>query len=941
MLFNYDLGSIGSVLTLDTTVAPALGGQTNVLVVSGTGAVALPSGTTAQQPGTPAAGMLRWNSSNTYLEYYDGSAWQHLQSAAQAGGTVTSVAASGSTGLTVGGSPITSSGTLTFTLSTGLQNFSTLAAAAGTGLMVQTGVNTFSDVTIAGTASNIVVTNGSGVAGNPTINLATAGTPVTGQFVSITTDAYGRVTATAAATAANITTALGYTPVNKAGDTMSGGLNMGGNSITNLAAPVAGTDAANKNYVDSSIQGLSWKEAVAAATTADLGTVVYANGSSGVGATLTNGGTQAAFTVDGYTASVGDRILVKNETNQTYNGIYTVTTVGSGSTNWVLTRSLDSNTGAEIFGEAVYVDGGTAQKNTGWTQTTSGTITVGTSNIVYSQFSGTGAYTAGAGLTLTGNSFAITAPVSIALGGTGTTSTPSNGQLLIGNGSGYTLATITGTASQIGVTNAAGSITLTNLGVLSNIAGSGISVSGATGNVTIGNTGTLSITGTANQVLVNGTSGSAVTGAATLTLPQSIATTSSVTFGNVTDSALTANSFMYPGASGLLSSTAAATNGQLLIGSTGAAPVAATLTAGSAISVTNAAGSITIANTGVTSAVAGTGITVSGATGAVTIGNSGVLSFSAGTTGLTPSAATTGAVTLGGTLGVANGGTGLTTTPANGALDIGNGSGFTRTTLTAGTGISVTNGSGSITIANTGVTSAAMTVPSFLSVSGSPITTTGTFAVTLATQTANTVFAGPTTGSAAAPTFRALVLKDLSTALQLYTENPSSPVAPSATGTNAVALGSAAVSSQYGGVVQASGEFSTAGDAQHGTYVLRNTTTNATATALYLDGSSTEYILPANSVVTFEVQVACINTGVTGAGGGFRIQGVAYRGATVGTSTLIGQTSLTVIGRTPNGLTASVSVNATTGALEIFGSGIASTNYHWVATLQTTEVSAT
>ena len=938
MLFNYDLGSIGSVLTLDTTVAPALGGQTGVLAVVGTGAIALPAGTTAQQPGTPAAGMFRWNSTLSKLEYYDGSAWDQLLNSA---GVVTSVAATGSTGLTVGGSPITSSGTLTFTLSTGLQNFSGFAAQATTGIMVQAAPNTFADVSIAGTAGNIVVTNGSGVSGgvgvNPTINLATAGTPVTGFFGQITTDAYGRVTSTGAATAANITTALGYTPVNKAGDTMSGVLNMGGNLISNVATPVAGTDAANKNYVDGAVAGLSWKQAVAAATTADLGTVVYNNGTAGVGATLTNGGTQAAFAVDGYSAAVNDRILVKNQAAPAQNGIYVVTTVGSGSTNWVLTRSADSNTGAEIFGEAVYVDQGSTLKNTGWTQTTSGTITVGTTAIAYSQFSGSGTYTAGTGLTLTGNTFALSTPVAVTLGGTGVSTAATNGQLLIGNGSGFTLATLTaGTA--IGISNASGSITINNTGVTSNVAGTGITVSGATGAVTISNAGTLSVQGTANQVLVNGTSGSAVTGAVTLTLPQSIATTSSVTFANVTDSALTANGAVFAGTSGILQSTAAMTNGQILIGSTGAAPVAATLTAGTAVSITNGGGTVTIANTGVTSAVAGAGISVSGATGAVTIANTGVLSFSAGTTGLTPSSATTGAITLGGTLAVANGGTGLTTAPTNGQIDIGStGVGFVRTTITAGTGISVTNGAGSITVANTGVTSVALSLPPIFTVSGSPVTTTGTLTATLASQTANTVFAAPN-GSAGAPTFRALAYADLP--IKLYAENPSSPVAPSATGTNAMAMGSASVASQYGGIVHASGQFSAAGDAQSGTYVLRNTTSNNTPTELFMDGASVDYVVPANSVVTFEITVAAINTAVTGAGAGFKFQGVVYRGATAATTALIGQVSKTIIGRTPNSLDANVSVNTTTGAIQVFGTGVSSTTYHWVATLRTTEVGA-
>jgi hypothetical protein len=110
-----------------------------------------------------------------------------------------------------------------------------------------------------------------------------------------------------------------------------------------------------------------------------------------------------------------------------------------------------------------------------------------------------------------------------------------------------------------------------------------------------------------------------------------------------------------------------------------------------------------------------------------------VTTFSAGTTGLTPNSATSGAITLAGTLAVANGGTGLTATPTNGQIDIGNGTGFTRTTLTQGSGVTITNAAGSITIAATGsggtVTSVAASVPSFLSIIGSPITSSGTLAI--------------------------------------------------------------------------------------------------------------------------------------------------------------------------------------------------------------------
>ena len=100
------------------------------------------------------------------------------------------------------------------------------------------------------------------------------------------------------------------------------------------------------------------------------------------------------------------------------------------------------------------------------------------------------------------------------------------------------------------------------------------------------------------------------------------------------------------------------TNGQLLIGN-GTGYTLNTLATGSGISVSNGAGTITVANTGVLSNIASSGISVSNATGNVTISNTGVLSFSGGTTGLTPATTTTGAVTLAGTLLAKNGGTGF------------------------------------------------------------------------------------------------------------------------------------------------------------------------------------------------------------------------------------------------------------------------------------------
>ena len=117
------------------------------------------------------------------------------------------------------------------------------------------------------------------------------------------------------------------------------------------------------------------------------------------------------------------------------------------------------------------------------------------------------------------------------------------------------------------------------------------------------------------------------------------------------------------------------TAGQLLIGN-GTGYTLNTLGVGVGISVTNGAGTISLANTGVLSNIAGAGISVSSATGNVTIANTGVLSFSGGTTGLTPATATIGAVVLSGTLKIANGGTNGTAVPTAGAIAYGAGTAY-------------------------------------------------------------------------------------------------------------------------------------------------------------------------------------------------------------------------------------------------------------------------
>lgn len=127
-----------------------------------------------------------------------------------------------------------------------------------------------------------------------------------------------------------------------------------------------------------------------AASTVNLN-ATYANGASGVGATLTNAGAMAAFAIDGYTAALNDRILIKNQTATLQNGIYVVTTLGSGAANWVLTRASDYNAPAEInVGDLVGVISG-GQAGSSWYQTATVTA-VGTDPIVFVAFFSPGSY---------------------------------------------------------------------------------------------------------------------------------------------------------------------------------------------------------------------------------------------------------------------------------------------------------------------------------------------------------------------------------------------------------------------------------------------------------------------------------------------------------------------------------------------------------------------
>lgn len=187
--------------------------------------------------------------------------------------------------------------------------------------------------------------------------------------------------------------------------TGTGTVDVGSKRITSVATPTSDTDAANKGYVDAVKTGLNVKDAARLATTAAL-TVDYANGTAGVGATLTNAGTLAALTLDSIPAAGGDRVLIKDQSDAIQNGIYTVTNNGSASVAWILTRAtdFDNNPDGEVGGgDFIFVQEGTSQADNGYVVTTNGVITVGTTTIDFVQFSGAGQITAGTGLTKIGN----------------------------------------------------------------------------------------------------------------------------------------------------------------------------------------------------------------------------------------------------------------------------------------------------------------------------------------------------------------------------------------------------------------------------------------------------------------------------------------------------------------------------------------------------------
>ena len=233
----------------------------------------------------------------------------------------------------------------------------------------------------------------------------------------------------------------------KAALTLGGALTGVGGSFTSpvtttssMSTPGA-TEFVTKTYVDDATSSaLIFHTAVQAASVSAFNeaALVYNNGTAGVGATLTRVSSFITFVIDGYFPSVNQRVLIKDQTTQAWNGIYTVTTVGSPSVGFVLTRATDADTagsGANLLSlnDYFYVQNGTVNKGTAYVLSApSGTITFGTSNIQFAEFSSSQIYTGTSPINVTSTVISLTT-VPATLGGTGT-ATVTTGDLLYGSG---------------------------------------------------------------------------------------------------------------------------------------------------------------------------------------------------------------------------------------------------------------------------------------------------------------------------------------------------------------------------------------------------------------------------------------------------------------------------------------------------------------------------
>lgn len=401
MDFNFDTGSIISVVELDTTVAPPLGAA-NVLTIDGTGAVKMTAGTTGDRPGIPVAAMLRYNSSFTQqdFEFYSGSALAWQKWVNTAGDTMSGVLDMGGNNITNMADPVLAQDAATKyyvdTVAQGLDPKQSVRAGTTTAL----GTAIFYDNGTGGVGATITSTT------NVTIN------PIDGVTL-VAADRFLVKNEISADGNVDLSAGFDWGATPQTFDITAAGVN-GGSPVTITLDSTTTTLAQVVTEINSAF----------AAASPDVSTFysAFAIGTQFVGIRKLSG----SFT--SFTLATGspDALTTLGITAATYsssplNGIYSVTAVGSGAAPFVLTRTMDFDAWSEIPGAFVFVEEGSINADTGWVCTSNTGGTVGTTDITFVQFAGVGTYTAGNGLTLTGNQFSLTTPVTIANGGTNAT----------------------------------------------------------------------------------------------------------------------------------------------------------------------------------------------------------------------------------------------------------------------------------------------------------------------------------------------------------------------------------------------------------------------------------------------------------------------------------------------------------------------------------------
>lgn len=435
------------------------------------------------------------------------------------------------------------------------------------------------DLTAGGNLSLVVKSTGANVTGNIDVSAAANAAHVYTPNVTSTT---GALTLTAAAGNNNIDLK----------PTGNGTVDVANTRITNLAEPVAATDAATKQYVDSVAEGLHVHAPCQAATTATLatisgGTVTYNNGAAGVGANLVTTG--SFTTIDGVNiASIGTRILVKDEVNAAHNGIYVYT----NST--TLTRASDFDTPSEMAGgDFTFIQQGSIYNDTGWVMTDP-VITVGTSPVNWLQFSGAGTYSAGAGLTLTGTVFSVNVDNITTEISAGNVVVKANAQLTtpnIGDATGTSLV-LTGnvTAGNVVANNisSAANLTVTNFANVGNL--------NATGNITGNNANiTANLTAGNANIVANLTSGNANLGNLATANYANISVDLHVSGNSNLGNVATANTFVGVLANGT-SNVAVLQNGNINLTAAGNTSLVVTPTGANVTGTFGVTGNLTVAN---------------------------------------------------------------------------------------------------------------------------------------------------------------------------------------------------------------------------------------------------------------------------------------------------------------------------------------------------------